>query len=85
MTTERQTTDPRQTRRWSIDEIRSIVDNRQASVVDDVLVDVQTANAVVLVFDALSPSNQTAAGWMPLARFAQFAWKNVSNGRVSEI
>jgi hypothetical protein len=62
---------------WKIDDIRKIVKDKQAKKISGVLVDMQTANVMVQVFDAMKPESQSKAQTMPIERFAKFAWSAV--------
>ncbi len=66
-----------------IEKLRRIVSQHQADKVDGRMVDVQTANALVLVHDALSPENQAKFDKVPLPKLVDFAWKNVKIGGFS--
>lgn len=57
--------------------LRRIVERHQAYEIEGHLVDVQTANAMLLVHDALSPENKATFGSVSIPRFADFAWKSV--------
>ena len=60
---------------------KAIVANRQAGLVDGQWVDMQTANALVLVWDALSTDEaREKFERISLARLVDFAWKHVRVG-----
>lgn len=63
---------------WTIDEVRAVTRDHQAQEIDGTLCDVQTANAVTVVWEALNADNQAKAFSLPFAKFATFAWRNVS-------
>ena len=64
-----------------IDQLRDIVDSKQASQVKDPVtkkrtkVDMTTANAVVKVYDQLSAKNQKQMQELPLQKIVDIAWK----------
>ena len=61
-----------------IEQIRRIVEQHQYEEVDGVLVDAQTAQAIVAVYDALKPENQVKFAAMDVTRAGLVAWKLVS-------
>lgn len=78
---------------WRIDEstpsiiaaCRAVVERRSAAEVDGVLIDVQTAHAIVTVYDSLSPHNRQTLmkRWgTDVYRLGDFCWKLI--GRVRE-
>ena len=58
-----------------IEVARRIVANHSAEEIDGLLLDAQTANAIVQVHDALNPTNQAKFAAMPLALMVDTAWK----------
>ena len=59
----------------SIDVAKRIVKNKQAEKIDGVLVDVQTANVILKVWDALNSSNRKKFEKLSIKRMADVAWK----------
>ena len=53
---------------------RNIVENHQCLVINDVLVDVQSANLAIEVYDNLNQKNQERTLAIPIERFIKFAW-----------
>ena len=62
-----------------MDTIRQILESSQSQTVDGMLVDIQTANVLVQVFDALSPENQAKVDQVPLDRLVEWAWSKVGS------
>lgn len=62
-----------------MDTIRQILESSQSQTVDGMLVDIQTANVLVQVFDALSPENQAKIDQVPLDKLVDWAWKRVGS------
>jgi hypothetical protein len=66
-----------------IDVMRRIIERHQYEEIHEMIVDVQTANACVIVYDALKEENQAKADLMlatasGLHRFVNFAFSQVS-------
>lgn len=59
-------------------ELVTIIKDRSAKEIDGVLVDVQTANAIVTVADGLSEENRAKLLAMPIGKMGLIAWKLVS-------
>jgi len=59
----------------NIEACRWIVQNHQRLTIDTVLIDVQTANAIITVYDALSEENKEKALFIPIVKLANFCWK----------
>ena len=55
-----------------------IIRKKQAKKMDGYLIDMQTANAILIVGDALYKSNQKKFGKLPIKKMADVAWKLVS-------
>src|SRR4051812_14457130 len=55
--------------------MREIVARKQYAMVDRVLVDMQTASAIVLVYDALNDENKVKFAALPIAKMGAVAWK----------
>ena len=55
-----------------------IIRKKQAKKMDGYLIDMQTANAILKVGDALNKSNQKKFGKLPIKKMANVAWKLVS-------
>lgn len=53
-------------------------DTKTAEVIDGTLCDLVSANAIILVFEALAPKLQDTAQRLSFELFGQFAWKHVS-------
>lgn len=68
----------------TIEGLRDIVESHEARTMHGVGVDVQTAHALVVVYDGLKPENQTrfeqtlAKDESGLERLVRFAWQNVA-------
>jgi hypothetical protein len=58
--------------------LKRIVERHQAHEIDGHLVDVQTANLLLKVHDALSPGNKAKFGSVPLSRLVDLAWQAAS-------
>ncbi len=65
------------TPRWRIHDVRRVLLERQAGLVDDSVVDTTSAQTIVTVFEAMNAANQARAQQMPLSKFAAFAWGHV--------
>ena len=63
---------------WSIDEVRTIRDRRGYAEVDGVLVDMQSANAIVTVYDALSVANKARFRRLSIGQAGRIAWQLVT-------
>lgn len=61
-----------------IQQLRGIVNNFSAEEIDGYLVDVQTANAIVTVYDALKEENKEKFINCSIDKMASIAWKLVS-------
>ena len=61
-----------------LEKIRAIVTDCTACEIDGALVDMQTANAITVVGDALSDANRAKFGALHVSRMADIAWKCVS-------
>jgi hypothetical protein len=60
-----------------IEQIREVHRTGTAKRVEGFLLDIQTAGALVAVYDALSPRSRRKFGDPPLDRVVDFAWKHV--------
>jgi hypothetical protein len=58
--------------------LRTILAEHQAERVDGVLVDVATANAVLVVWEGLNADNRRAFVALPMGKAALLAWKLVA-------
>jgi hypothetical protein len=56
----------------------SILKRKQHQKIDGVLVDMQTANVILKVWDALNSSNRKKFEKLPVKKMANVAWKLVS-------
>lgn len=63
-----------------IDRARAIVAAHSAEEIDGVLLDVQTAAAIVTVHDALNETNRAKFAALTLPVMAAVAWKLVTKG-----
>lgn len=61
----------------TIDKVRWIKDNKTARMIDGVLVDLMTANAIITVYDAVGPDNKIKMLSLPIAKMGEIAWKLV--------
>ena len=59
----------------TIKTIGSIIGKKQAQKIDGVLVDMQTANVIMKVWNALNPSNRKKFENLPIRKMANVAWK----------
>jgi len=73
---------PRMAAPGTIETCRRIVQNHQHEEVDGVVLDAQTANMLVQVFDALSPKNQAKFEAMDLAEMVDVGWKVVERSKT---
>jgi hypothetical protein len=64
-----------------IDTLRHIIEQHNAQEIDKLLVDVQSANAVVSVHDKLNPQNQHKFTQLNIRTMVDVAWKLI--GRSS--
>lgn len=62
----------------NLDAAREIVRDKQAKKVDGMLIDLQTAGAILAVGDALNDVNRARLDALPIATAAQIAWKTVA-------
>ena len=56
---------------------KRIVKNKQAEKIDGVLVDMQTANLILKVWDAINTSNRKKFEKLPIKKMVDVAWKLV--------
>jgi len=61
-----------------IEACRWILENHQCLVINSMLVDAQTANAIITVYDALGKEQQEKVLFIPIKKFANFSWKQVT-------
>jgi hypothetical protein len=59
----------------NIDKIKDIVKRKQYKKIDGVMVDMQTANVIMKVWDALGSSNRSKFEKLPIKQMATVAWK----------
>lgn len=64
-------------RRTRIEKIRGVVEHRQHGQVDKCRIDLMTAQALVCVWDGLSPESRARFETIPMPRLIDFAWKHV--------
>lgn len=63
---------------------RAIVKRHAAQMVDGVVVDVQTANAITSVYDNLNAKNQAKyAGTMSVVRMGELAWELIARSKAA--
>ena len=60
-----------------MDELRRIVAEHEAATVDGVVVDVQSANAILTVYEALDNEQRMMYLTVDVARMARIAWRLV--------
>ena len=58
-----------------INTLRRIVINRQFEEIDGRIIDIQTANLLVKIHDALDPDRQQKLMQLDIAQATNFAWK----------
>ena len=63
-----------------IEQLRKIVADHQAGLVDNQWVDATTANMLVTVHDALNDANKAKFERISLMRLVDFGWKHVRVG-----
>lgn len=61
----------------NIDKCREIIKSHQFQEINGVVVDAQTARAIITVYDALSPENQEKFASMSIGKMSSIAWKLV--------
>jgi hypothetical protein len=61
----------------TIESFRAIVKDKAARMIDGVFVDMMTAQAVVLVYDAISEDNKIKYMNLSVSRIGSIAWKAV--------
>ncbi len=61
----------------TITAIGSIIGKKQAKKIGGVLVDIQTANVIMKVWNALNKSNRSKFEKLPIKKMATVAWKLV--------
>ncbi len=66
-------------RAWSpqmkLAHLRKMVVDHTSWLIDGVIVDVQTAHAIIVVYEALKPVNQAKFMNEPIDRMGELAWK----------
>jgi len=60
-----------------IEACRWILKEHQYLTIDNILIDAQTANAIITVYDALNETNKEKVLFISIEKFAKFAWKQV--------
>jgi hypothetical protein len=60
-----------------IDRIREVVETKTCSRINGLMVDMTTAHAVILVYDALNPKNKETFAALPLRKMVSVTWKLV--------
>lgn len=66
-----------------IDTLRQIVDRHQHQEIDGMIVDVQTANLLIQVYDALSEGNKAKFDDLPLDRLVDLGWRSVASKKTA--
>lgn len=64
---------------WEIAEVEQVVKDFQAKKINGVFVDVQSANAMVQVFNQFNEANKIKVQSIPIEKFARFVWDVVSH------
>lgn len=64
-----------------IDALRGIVQDRQARVVEGVLVDATTASAILQVYDRLNAEHQAKMRSLPMGAMADLTWQIIGKAR----
>ena len=59
---------------WEISEVQEIVDSFQGKKIGHVFVDVQSANAMVKIFDQFNEANKIKVQSISIGQFAIFVW-----------
>ena len=59
----------------NIDKIKDIVKRKQYKKIDGIMVDMQTANVIMKVWNALNSSNRSKFEKLPIKQMANVAWK----------
>ena len=62
-----------------MEKIRNARDNKQHVCIDGVEVDMQTANAIITVYDKVSERNQGMMRVMHINTLAMIAWRVINN------
>jgi hypothetical protein len=62
----------------NIDKLKNIVKEHQATKIGGVMIDVQTANLIVQIYDKLSDANKKKFAKMPMKKMGALAWQMVS-------
>ena len=61
-----------------IDALRWVLEHHQCALVEGVAVDVQSANAIVTVYDNLSEKNKPKFLAMPIGKMGDVAWQVIA-------
>lgn len=59
--------------------LEKIIKNHQCKEIDGVLIDVQTANAILVIRKLLKESNRIKFDRLPIKHQADFAWKVIGD------
>ena len=68
-----------------IDDMRDIVDNKQAKKIKGTMVDLFTASAVVQIYDKVNDSNKSKMENLPLPKLVDLAYKIMQREEINEI
>jgi len=68
-----------------IDDMRDIVDNKQAKKIKGTMVDLFTASAVVQIYDKVNDSNKSKMEKLPLPKLVDLAYKIMKREEINEI
>ena len=68
-----------------IDDMRDIVDNKQAKKIKGTMVDLFTASAVVQIYDKVNDSNKSKMENLPLPKLVDLAYKIMHREEINEI
>ena len=68
-----------------IDDMRDIVDNKQAKKIKGTIVDLFTASAVVQIYDKVNDSNKSKMEKLPLPKLVDLAYKIMKREEINEI
>jgi len=65
--------------------MKRIVENRQYEMYNDVAIDMQTANAVMTVFNALNKKNKKKFSKLSLSQLVNVSWKIISKSNKKAV
>lgn len=61
----------------TIEKLQAIVENKQASKIDGVLVDLFSASTVMQVYNCVSPENQVKLAALPIQKMVDVSFKTL--------